>query len=378
MSSDDAHPSPPRPVQRHLLRQAIWLAVLIAGVIVWLISFGGGGGAARAWRGLLISFIFFTPLSAGLVVWSAAVLLSNGRWIGRLERAALSGFSFAVPSLVVLALLWMGSGTWLPWSGKELSQGVWLNRHFVFARDLGALIVLWALAAWYVRRRTSGDGRVAGGWLIVTYCLVMSLLGFDLVMALDPKWYSTLWGGYFFISGLYAAVTVWTLLAIWSPGGTRDRMHDLAKLIVAFSILTAYLAYAHVLVQWYGNIPHETRFLVPRMNFEPWRSVSVAIVAAAYLGPLVLLLTIRAKRTRWFLAAVALLVLSAMWLERCWLVTPTVQWTAPPAMQPDQLRLAIGLAELGPLAALGGVLALGIEVFTALVPPRIGQGAQDL
>ncbi|MCE5326203.1 MAG: hypothetical protein LLG01_07280 [Planctomycetaceae bacterium] len=372
MSSSEA---PRRPIERHTLRQAAWLALFAAGTVVWLISFAGG--AARAWRGLLISFIFFTPMAAGMVVWSPVVLLSHGRWIGRLERACLSGIAFALPSLIALGLLWIGSGTWLPWAGKELSQGVWLNRHFIFARDLGALILLWTLAAWYVRRRTGGDGRIVGGWLIVTYCLVMSLLGFDLVMALDPQWYSTLFGGFFFISGMYMAVTLWTLLALRAPGGTTDRIHDLAKLMVAFAILTTYLAYAHLLVQWYENLPHETRFLVPRMNYDPWRYVSAGIFALPYLGPLVLLLTIWSKRTRGYLGLIALLVLAGMWIERCWLVIPTVQWTAAAPAQPSHLQLTIGMAELGPLAAMAATLALGIEIFSALVPPHIGQGADD-
>ena len=43
-----------------------------------------------------------------------------------------------------------------------------------------------------------------------------------------------------------------------------------------------------------------------------------------YLGPLVLLLSQAAKRSRRFLGGVALLVLVGMWVERWWLVTPTL------------------------------------------------------
>ena len=84
-------------------------------------------------------------------------------------------------------------------------------------------------------------------------------------MALDPHWYSLLFGGYFFISGMYIAVAAWVApSATVDDRSTPDHLHDLGKLVVAFSLLTTYMMYSQLLPIWYENLPEEIRFLVPR------------------------------------------------------------------------------------------------------------------
>ena len=119
----------------------------------------------------------------------------------------------------------------------------------------------WSCGPW---RRGSWRGGSAGRpvalacWLAFAYCAVFTLLGFDMVMALDPHWFSTLFGGYFFVSGLYAALAAWTLItALRSAAPDKERLHDLGKLMVAFSLLTVYMMYSQLLPQWYENLPNE-------------------------------------------------------------------------------------------------------------------------
>ena len=347
-----------------------WLILALGGCLAW-IFFLQGSDPARAWRSLLINFLFFSSLSGGLVVWPALVRTCNGRWHREVERLAAGGIAFALPSLVALVVLWIGSPGWAPWYGARLHQGFWLDNSFLFGRDLAALLVFWGLAACYQRQRSRGEGRVCGGILIVVYCLAFSLLGFDLVMALDPHWYSNLAGGYFFMSGLYIAITGWALLASRRPEASGDQLHDLGQLVVAFSLMTTYLMFAHLLPFWYENLPQEIRFLVPRMNFPPWKSVSYGLLCVVYFGPLVLLLTEYAKRSRPLLGAISLLVLVGMWLERWWLVAPTFD----PAVR-------LGLSELSLAAGFLGLLGLGMEwyhrVASPLPPsPRLGRTSRE-
>ena len=90
-------------------------------------------------------------------------------------------------------------------------------------------------------------------------------------------------------------------------------------------MLTAYMMFSQLFVIWYENMPDETQFLAPRMNWVTnWPAVSIALLAVVYLGPLVLLLPRRAKRTRAYVGAVSGLVLAAMWVERWWLVMPSL------------------------------------------------------
>jgi hypothetical protein len=213
----------------------------------------------------------------------------------------------------------------------------------------------------YLRLRRQGGGAVVGGVLILVYCLAFSLLGFDLVMAIDARWNSALLGGYFFISGLYAAVAAWALMAAaqWAPDA--NRLHDLGRLVVAFSLLTAYMMYAQLLPMWYENLPAEMRFVIPRLARPGWSAVSVALLVVVYLGPLILLLTIRAKRTPGLLGSVAALVLAGLWVERWWLVAP--------AFDP-QPRL--GFEEGAVTALFAGAMGLCVTEYRRRVPAVLG------
>ena len=340
-----------RPGKMKTIRTVVCALAAAGGIALWL-YFILGEDHSRAWRALLVNFLFFTSLAGGMTVWPAIVRSCNGSWHAGIERIAAAGAGFSVTSIAVLLLLWVGSPHWTPWYTAKFHQGVWLSNRFVFGRDLAALTLFWGMAARYLADRRKGEGRISGGLFVVVYALVFSLLGMDLVMALDPHWYSTLAGGYFFISGLYIAVTGWAFLSVWRTEARPEHLLDLGRLMVGFSLMSTYLMYSHLLPIWYEALPQEVRFIVPRMNFSPWKSVSVALLAVVYFGPLVLLLMERAKRSRLWLGAVALLVLAGMWVERWWLVAPTFD----PEMH-------FGIIEVSAAAALAGLFGLGMELF---------------
>lgn len=344
--------------RRPIAGTLLWAFLILLGFGLWLLFLNGADGG-RAWRSLLINFLFFSSLAGGLVVWPAVVGACNGRWHLRVEQDATAGIAFALPSVLALIVLWIGSPSWAPWYHVRFGQGIWLDNDFLFGRDLAALLIFWGLAGYYVLQRRKDAGRLCGAFLVPVYCLVFSLLGFDLVMALDPHWYSNLAGGYFFISGLYIAIACWALLAALQSEAHADQLHDLGKLMVAFSLMTTYLMYAHLLPFWYENLPHEIRFPVPRMHNAQWIWVSYLLLCLVYFGPLVLLLGERSKRNRWSLGIISLLVLAGMWIERWWLIAPTFD---------PSVRL--GLSELSMAIAFTGMFGLGRDQFHRYLPER--------
>jgi hypothetical protein len=285
------------------------------------------GESDRLWYALLANFAFFTPILAGLAVWPAIVEVSNGGWSERIDRHALAAMGFAPASLLVLALLWAGAGRWAVWLHMEnLPQKAWLNGSFLFPRDIVSLAVFWALVYWFAARKRVGvrSGGLAGT-AVLSYGIVFSLLAFDLIMPLAQGWNSTLFGWYFFMTGLYGAVAAWILLSIYlEPALPRERLHDLGKLLLGFCMLSTYMMFAQLLPYWYENLPEDVIFLIPRMREYPWDRVTVVLLAVVYLGPIAMLLTRRGKRSRGYLGAVAAIILCGLWLERLWLVYPSV------------------------------------------------------
>jgi len=345
----------------------LWIIVTAAGLAGWLIAFTISD-AARVWRALLVNFLFFTSLSAGLLMLSPTIVLARGNWAGRLEGMTLAGLAFALPSVLVLAALWAGGPTWVPWVGNpDVGWKAWLTWPSVFARDMGTLIIFWLVASIYVHQRRDRRPTKLAAWLVFAYIVVFSLLGFDLVLSLALKWTSALFGWYFLITAMYIAACAWALAAAWK-GAEKERLHDVAKLVYVFSLITTYFMFCQLLTIWYENLPDEASYLVPRMNFGPWRWVSIALIVVVYLGPLVVLMPVWAKQTRWWLGAVAAVLLAGLWVQTWWLVEPT--------FYPHELPF--GLAEGAGIVFLGGVLAAAFTLYAPALPRELPQESHVL
>jgi len=250
--------------------------------------------------------------------------------------------------LLILLVLILGARHWAPWLGRSLPNSWWLNARFLFTRDVLLLVVFSGVAWWFARAMKTGrQPKSLAAWLILTYSLVFSVLGIDLGMALDPHWYSQAFGVYFFVSGLYIAMAAWLFMtAAADETAAPDQLGDQAKLLITFSLLTAYLMYSQLLPIWYENMPHEARYLVPRMNeVTRWPVVSAVLLGVVYLGPLVLLLPRRAKRNARYAGTVAALVLAGMWVERWWLVMPSLD--EPPGFGLSEIAGTLALAAGG-------------------------------
>jgi hypothetical protein len=314
------------------------LAVLgWVGVAIW-------GDRQRAWGILLVDFLFLSCLGAGLVVWPAVVVASRGQWMGSTQRTALPGVVLLPVCIIILIVLAAGGPAWAPWLHHRPKNAWWLNAPFLFSRDIISLVIFSALALWFVAAMRRGDRpRKLAGWLIFVYAIVFSILGIDLAMGLDPQWYSLVFGMYFFVSGMYIAAAGWAFTtAIADPEATPDQRDDQAKLMITFCLLTTYMMYSQLLPIWYENMPKETRFPAPRLNWvTDWPTISIVLLAVVYLGPLVLFLPRRGKRSRSYVAVVAALVLVAMWLERWWLVMPSLH--KPLRFGPAEITGVVGL-----------------------------------
>ena len=157
-------------------------------------------------------------------------------------------------------------------------------------------------------------------------------------MSLDPHWYSSLLGGYFFVGSFYtgiAALYLVTRLAAKSEALRSQihprHFHDLGKLLFAFCLFTGYLFYAQFLVIWYGNMPEETSYVILRVKLTPWEPLAWVVLCMTLVAPFLLLLSRKAKLLRLPAILISLIILVGMWLEKLILVAPSLwkQGTIP-------------------------------------------------
>ncbi len=292
--------------------------IAIIMIIFWALQLGGDN-APRVWRAFLINYLFFTSLAAGLVVWPAIITTAGGDWMGPLEKVCWSGLGFSVPSLLALIVLWIGSESWAPWLNPDPHKAWWLDNTFLFSRNLVMQLIFWTLAYVFLKKRHSAEKHVYGAWLAFVFAITFSFMGFDFIMPLEAEWKSMVVGGYFFVSGLYIAAAAWAFISVVSDKPDTKILRVIGKIVFAFCLLTTYLMMSQLYPTWYENQPHQTIFLIPRMNLS-WLTITQVLLVMVYLGPIPLLVSGWAKRNPTFLGLVTAMILIGMWIERWWLV----------------------------------------------------------
>jgi hypothetical protein len=283
--------------------------------------FRGSAGAS-----VIMTIAFWKAVSEGSIALAAVGELTGAKWVAPVKRPLISFYPM-IPLTALLMLLLAARFDLYSWTGSE---GVWLNKWFFLARNVGASVALFVLA-WRLAAGRQGPGRGATvvGYLLV-FVLSHTLLAFDLVMSLEHPWISTLFGGYFFIEALYTGMAVAGILCFAltrSPApearaALSRTVHDVATLIFGFSLLWAGLFYAQFLVIWYGNIPEEAGYLVRRLSEPPIRELSYSVLAALFFAPFLMLLSRRAKSRPAVVAAASLIVLYGVFAERIVFIAP--------------------------------------------------------
>jgi hypothetical protein len=337
-------------------------AVAAVLVVLGLIAFVTGD-AATAWRAFHVNYLYFAGLAQGGVVFAAILNIVGANWPGPVRRLAESLGAW-IPVTLVLGIIDLAGASYVyaPWWPEFAAKPHWLNKGRLIGTDLGVLLLLGVLSLLFMRAslvgampRASAEQKEAAAArarflappICLAYAFGYSFLAFDQVMSLTPTWFSNLFGGFFAWGGLLSAVAGTTVLAVLHrnhPGLegeiTKSRLHDLGKLIFAFSIFWMYLFFAQYLVIWYGNLPEETQFFHARLGSEflmdtwywegwwtrigePWVKVTLLAWICIWVVPFWFLLGQRPKKTWWFVGTVAFVLAFGHWLERNVMVWPS-------------------------------------------------------
>ena len=349
----------------------IGLGLAGLGIVLSLLS--AFGDWHRFLFGYLIGFVFFAGVAITSVFFSMLQYLTRAGWSVSVRRIAEFMAAF-VPFLIVLLVpIALGVGTlyhhWThPEAGDAVMAGkkVWLNTPFFLAR-LGAYYLIW-LALYYVivgnsfRQDSSSDHRYTErNWKlsapgVIVFGITITFAAFDVIMSLSPHWYSTIYGVYYFAGSLVATLSILSIIAIslrkaglLADWLTPARFHDLGKLLFAFNIFWAYIAFSQYLLIWYANLPEEVVFFKARFE-NGWQYVSYVIVFAHFFVPFAVLLSQSAKKNLNILLTGSVILLFAHFVDVYWLVMPN---HSPGAV-------LLGWQELAPSLGIGGFFVLVI------------------
>lgn len=319
----------------------------------------------------LTAFAFVLSLAVGGLFWVMLHHLTGAGW-SVVVRRFLEHFARALPwmALLFLPLVW-GTTRLYEWSDATrcasdpvwLAKRAWFRVSFFWARS-AVYLAAWAVLGPWLARLSARQDRTGDPGLTFRMQAVsapgMILLGltttfaaFDWLMSLDYRWYSTIFGVYFWVNSILGSLAALTLVVLgFRASGflrrtvTTEHLHDLGKLLFAFTILWAYVAFSQYFLIWYANQPEETAWFLRRRS-GGWNGLSWLLLFGHFVVPFALLLPRAAKRSPAWLGLVAAWVLAVDYLDFYWLVMPELH---AEGARPHWLDLAA-------LAAVGSAFA---------------------
>lgn len=345
--------------------KTISLVLLVLGAVAFVGALMADPG--RAWKAYLYNWLYWSSIAQGAFMLSVAVTLARGLWARPVRRIAMSfGAFLPIAFVLFLPLLFQGEHLFT-WYGKELhgAKEVYLDFPFLAVRNVIGLLILTVLSMMFIRASTRPDAglvrdlvpqklrgqydRLTRGWrgqaqeeriatkrmhvlgpiLGFAWAIVFSIVAFDFVMSQEDHWFSTLIGPYYFMGGFQGGVALTVLLTLYYRRKLdledyiqTPQLHDLGKLLFAFSVFWAYMFWSQYIVIWYGKLTWEQIFLVRRM-IAPFGGLSLLLVLCLFVLPFFGLLGAAPKKNPVTLTLFASVILFGLWIERYILVYPS-------------------------------------------------------
>lgn len=361
----------------YLVSFCFFLTIALGALFFVLIQHLSHAGWSVSVRRVAEALAATMPMLLGL---SAPILVSVGlghgdlyRWAQPVPHAVGHTSQDAAPALVDEHL---GSYGVQPPDEATVAKRFWLNPRFFIWRVLLYFGVWSLLGQWYWRQSSRQDitGDVAAtvrmetlsAASLILFGITITFASFDLVVSLDPHWYSTIFGIYFFAGSVVGGLAMLTLvLMLMNHWGylllsvNNEHYHDLGKWLFGFVFFWGYIAFSQYMLLWYAGIPEEIAWLVRRGastahgGDNGWSGVAIALVAGNLLIPFAALLSRHIKRRKAALAFWAAWLLVFHWIDLYWLVVPELDG-----------KLHFGLLDLTTFIGIGGIF---LAVFVRLL-----------
>jgi hypothetical protein len=301
----------------------------------------------------LIGWSFCLSLAVGALFFVLIQHLTRAYWSVVVRRISES-LLWTFPLLVILGIpLLFGLHDLYHWTHADVmdpaspafdevlaGKQLYLNVPFFLGR-LIFYFLIWSFISFRlytlsVRQDVSGGEEVGvrqrnvSSWGLAITAITTSFASFDILMSLEPHWFSTIFGVYFFSGSFMSVMAVMVLVAmVLQKAGmltsviTTEHYQDLGKFLFGFIVFWAYIAFSQYMLIWYGNLPEETVFY--RARFENgWGLSSSILLVGHFIIPFTILVSRTAKRVLPVLAFMCVWILVMQWFDFFWIVMPVL------------------------------------------------------
>jgi hypothetical protein len=326
----------------------------LVGVVGLAATFGLGASAKeQMFFSYHVAFMYFLSIALGAFFFVIVQFATKAGWSVLVRRIA-ENLAGTLPVFVLLAIpLILGSHTlfhhWMDAEVRETDRFIihkapYLNEPFFYGR-MAFYLLVWAVLSYLFRSRSvaqdaSGDQGITRRLQNLSYpsiflfAITITFASVDWIMSMDPHWYSTMFGVYYFAGAIVAIYATLVLLSMALQSHKAfghifnvEHFHDLGKLMFGHTAFWAYIAFSQFFLIWYANIPEETLYFKHRAA-DTWLWVSIALGVGHFCIPFVFLISARMKRNRGVLWLGALWMLVIHFVDIHWLIMPTLHTKA--------------------------------------------------
>src|SRR4030066_231696 len=325
----------------------IGMTLLVVGVILGAAAFFVDH--SRAVYNYLIAFTFMISIGVGALFLIALEYIVGADWSVPIRRV-VEFFAATIPLLAILVIpLLFNVHELFHWShaeavaDDEILQGKapYLNVSFFIIRVF-VLIGLWSLFYFFFiknskKQDTSKDQKLTkinirlSAIFIPIFAFTITISAIDWLMSIEPHWFSTIIGVYFFAGTVIAALAAVTLATVLlkengylHPAMTNDHLYSLGALLFAFVNFWGYIAFSQYMLIWYADLPEETFWFMQRWEGS-WAIFSIGLIIVHFLGPYITLISQPSKMDPKKLKFISVWLLFAHLYDLFWFVMPEME-----------------------------------------------------
>jgi len=322
----------------------LWGATLVglAGILIAYAKVG----AERFWLNWVLWFVFLLSLALGALFLVALEHLVAARWSVPIRRIPERLSTLLIP-LTVIGLIGLAAVPVIyPGARPEaLADKLLAGKAFWLGLPCFSLRVVLCFVAWLAALAVLVKGSLAqdrshdprfnirarrfAPLAMAFFGFGITLVAFDWISALEPAWYSDIFGVQLFAGAFLAGLSATVLMVLHLQGRDRlpevgrDHLYNLGGFTFAFTVFWAYIAFAQYMLMWYADLPEEVFWYEKRLH-GGWLPVILVTGVLHFLIPFFALLSRDAKKHPGRLRWIAIVMLLAHFLDLYWLVFPAL------------------------------------------------------
>lgn len=346
-------------------------SALFVGLLFLVISLIGlFTDPAHFWQSYLFAYIFWSGLALGCLGIFFLHNVVGGNWGVAIRRLMESGVkTLPLVGLLVLPLLAFALPSLYKWTdaayrAEHFATGhkaAYMNPTWFIIRTV-LYFAIWMFSGLRILKMANEHDRTGDPALfkrikarsapaLLVFVVTTTLAFIDWIMSLEPDWYSTIYGWMFTVGEVLLTfsflVAVLVLLSKREPFAsflTRQHYHDIGNLMLAFTMLWAYMSFSQFLIIWAENLPDEIPWYVRRFS-GGWGYIAWTLAIFHFFVPFFLLLLRFVKKHPARLRTLAIWIVIMRILDTFWIVEPAFR----------QRGLEVYWTDLVALIALGGI-----------------------